>query len=318
MRDALLTTDASERNKRIHQYVAVRHERVSHLSPDLVEYENLNEFTEGLARYVEYRWQLAGERVKPIPEIWYRNGFEGYQGILSRQFVDAVKNMKTVIAVDDDRFGKKFGAGPLKFKLYEVGAGEALMLDFVYPEWKTEIFGDGVYLGDVLERAVSMPEADRAEQLRIAKSEYGYNDLFNQKLAFEKEGNAKIQEKLNSIRNTQGTLVRIIYSDAADDIPKISFTPFGVTRIGPSAAIYDLVPIAAKIGDNTILRMKTVNPVIIDKGNKSITFAIPGNLDVQSTPALKLDTKDFSLIGGAAEIKLMGKEQQIFLRKTNR
>ncbi|HVP35871.1 MAG TPA: hypothetical protein VMT04_02645, partial [Terriglobales bacterium] len=277
LRDALISDNPKVRQEKIKEFVAVRTFRQSRLDSSWVEYENLNEFAEGTARYVEYKFMTSGDKLEPIREMYYHQGFNGYQNVLFKQFKDRLDDVVKIVSVSDDRFGNKFGSGPLRFKLYELGACEALLLDEFMPAWKVKIFTEGVYLGDLLKQSVALSSDGLARYLEQAKSEYNYPDAYEDKLKFEKEGKDAIQKKIASILNTDQTLVKISYKGVTEKIG-IAFTPFGVTQVDKKSAIYDMVPIKVRFKEGVELQMKQTIPVFIDKENKIIAFAVPAAL----------------------------------------
>lgn len=313
LKDALLSTAPAVKQQKIRQFVAVRSYRQSLLDSSSVEYENLNEFVEGTAKYVEYKFLQSAEKVVPVPEMYYQTGFNGYRGILPREFKSRVDNMVNIVAVNDDRFGNKFGSGPLRFKLYDLGACQALLLDEAMPKWKEEIFKDGVYLCDMLKQSVALSQSDLEQHLAQAKSEYKYDDAYRDKLQFEKDGQQFIQNKLDAILQTDRTLVKIWYGGLAEKIG-VAYTPFGVTQITKRSAIYDLVPILVQFNSESSLELKQVTPVLIDRDQRMIAFAVavPGE-DVKPESSSKLETAEFTLAvptmdvsrnGGTVEIRL--------------
>lgn len=314
LKDALLSPDTQARTEKIKEFVAVRSFRQSRLDSNWVEYENLNEYSEGTAKYVEYKFLKVGETIEPIREMYYHNGFNGYRGILAQQFQDKMNNMVNIVAVNDDRFGNKFGSGPLRFKLYELGACQALLLDEVMPAWKDKIFDDGVYLCDMLKQSVALSASDLERYLELAKSEYKYNKVHENKLQFEREGKEYIQRKLESILQSNLTRVKISYEGFAEKIG-LSYTPFGVTQISKKSAIYDLVPIKVSFKEGVELQLKQVIPVLIDREKKMIAFAVSTPLSkFGSGPQNKLETDEFVLSTTKMEIKREGNAIEIQLK----
>jgi hypothetical protein len=273
LRDALFSKDSSAKIEKVKEFAAVRTFRQSRLKKEFTEYENLNEYVEGTAKYVEYKFLKIGESVLPINEMYYRNGFNGYRGVLSKKLEDNINDMVKVASVSDNRLGNKYGAGPLRWRTYELGACQALLLDDLFPEWKTKIFEDSVYLCDLLKKAVNLTNAEQEEFLQKAKNDYNYDRVYQEKLTFEQEGKKQIEEKADAILKTYKTLVTISYKGYTDKIG-ISYTPFGVTQINENAAIYDMVPVSVIFKKDVILKFKKVVPVIIDKDKKEIIFAI--------------------------------------------
>jgi hypothetical protein len=314
LRNALLSKDPKERMEKIKEFVAVRMFRQSRLEEDVVEYENTNEYVEGTAKYVEYKFLEIGEIVEPIEEMYYHNGFNGYSGILSKQFEDEINDMVKIVSVSDNRFGNKYGTGPMRFRLYELGACQALLLDEVMPEWKNKIFDEDVYLCNLLRNAVKLSKRDSQKYLKQAKIEHNYDQVYQEKLVFEQEGKKRIQEKMDSILKTDNTLVTIPYQGYTDEIG-IGFTPFGVTQISENSAIYDMVPIAVGFKKGVVLQFKKVIPVIIDKEKKEIIFAIDSPVSqFGSGPASQLDTDEFTLSDVKMEIEKKGNHITIQLK----
>lgn len=273
LRDALFSKDPAEKIEKVREFAAVRTFRQSRLKKEFAKYENINEYVEGTAKYVEYRFLKMGELVQPVYEMYYRNGFNGYKNVLSKKLADNINNMVNVASVSDNRFGNKFGAGPMRWRTYELGACQALLLDDIMPEWKTKIFEDSVYLCDLLKQAVNLTDAEQEKFLRKAKNDYNYDRVYQEKLVFEEEGKKQIEEKKDAILKTGRTLVTISYKGYTDKI-RMSYTPFGVTQINENAAIYDMVPVSVLFKKDIMLKFKKVVPVIIDKDNEEIIFAI--------------------------------------------
>lgn len=314
LKDALLAGDRSLRMQRIREFVAVRSYRHSLLDSNSVEYENLNEFVEGTAKYVEYEFLQTGEAIDPGPEMYYQTGFRGYRGVLPEMFKNRLDNMVNIVAVNDDRFGNKYGSGPLRFKLYELGACEALLLDDVMPEWKDQIFNDGVYLSDLLGQSVNLSESELKTLLKQAKAEYGYDAAYKDKQRFEADGRAFVQGKLDAILKTDQTLVQVWYGAVAERLG-LAYTPFGVTQIRPRASIYDLVPIQVHFKPGMTLKMKNAVPVFIDRDQKLIAFAVatPG-ADIRPDAGGELETADFVFSNATMDITREGRIVEIRLK----
>ena len=273
LRDAALAGNPAERRAKAEQFAAVRASRRAALDSASTAYENLNEFAEGTARYVQLRFLQLGERVTPVPEMYLQNGFTGYRGVVGRLLQRRLDDMVTVATFRDDRFGNKFGGGPMRFRLYDMGAVQALLLDGIDPGWKQRIFAPGVYLTDLLSAALPLSADRRTELVARAKADYGYDTLLVNRRAFEAEGRRLIQQRVDAILSTSQTLVTISYA-AAGDITGMGYTPFGVTAVNDHAAIYDLTPIAVRFENRVVLRMKSVVPVLIDRQARTLTFAV--------------------------------------------
>lgn len=315
LRDAALTSAAPRRRAKIEQFVAVRSLRRAGLDTASIAYENLNEFAEGTARYVELRFLQLGERVKPIDEMYFQTGFTGYRGVLRRRFERRMDDMVNIASFGDDRFGNRFGGGPARYRLYDIGGTQALLLDDVAPDWKRRIFAPGVYLTDLLALATPLSDDRRAALAAQAKAEYGYDTIFVNRQVFEREGRRIIQQRVDAILNSSRTVVTISYG-AAGEITGMGYTPFGVTVVDDHVAIYDLVPIGIRFGNRVVLRMKDVVPVLIDRQARTVTFTI------SSAPALfagkgasALDLPELTLDGSpGTTIAVSGNRVRIELR----
>jgi hypothetical protein len=295
LKDALLANNPQSKLEAIRKFIAVRIYRQSRLDSSFVAYENLNEYEEGLAKYVEYKFMQLGEKLKPIPEMNYVQGFNGYEGVLSKKFLEEIDNMVNIVAVNDDRFGNKFGSGPLRFKLYDLGACEALLLDGIMPQWKESIFKPNVYLTDLLKQSLNLTNDQLKQYLDKAKAEYHYDEAYSNKVEFETEGKKIINEKIESIMKTDKTLVKISYSNLTQSARVVRYTPFGVTQISKNSAIYDMIPILVYFKKDCKIDFKQAIPVIVDQDRKQIIFssATPPSKFVCDEKN-KLDLNEFS------------------------
>lgn len=315
LRDAVLAKDAAQRRARVEQFLAVRTLRRAGLDTASISYEDLNEFSEGTARYVQFRFDQLGERVTPIPEMYLHTGFTGYRGVLRDRLEKRMDDMVKVASFSDDRFANKFGGGPMRFRLYDTGGAQALLLDDVAPDWKQRIFAPGVYLTDLLAAAIPLSADQRANIVSRAKAEYGYDSIFVNRQAFQQEGQRIIQGRVDSIVNTTRTLVTISYA-AAGDITGMGYTPFGVTAVNDHTAIYDLVPVAIRFANRVILRMKSTVPVLVDREAKTVTFAITSApASFEGKGAAGVDIAELTLSGSpATTISVSGNRVSILLR----
>lgn len=303
LRDAVFAESPVVKREKINEFTAIRTYRQSMLKKEMVEYENLNEYAEGLAKYVEYKFLLAGEKVQPVKEMYYENGFNGYKGVLSAMFKREIEDMVKIVSVSDNRFGNKYGTGPMRFRLYYSGACLALLLDYMMPEWKNKIFNDRVYLCDLLQNSVNLNEREIKEYIEKAKKDYNYNQIYSEKKEFETEGKNRIQEKLNAIVDTKNTLITISYSKYPE-IKGMSYTPFGVTQVSENAAIYDMVPVSVFFDKNKKLMMKKVIPVYLDDSKKEISFEVKSPAsELESISGSILETDEFMLSDMDFEIK---------------
>jgi len=314
LKDALLSNELKSTLELVRKFVAVRSFRQSRLDSSWVEYENLNEFKEGLAKYVEYKFMQLGQGIEPSKEMWYHQGFNGYRSVLQKKFQKEMENMVSIVAVSDDRFGNKFGSGPLRFRLYDLGACEALLLDMVMPLWKDRIFAPKAYLTDLLKEAVALTPDESDSYLARAKAEYKYDEAYRIKAGFEKEGKRKIDEKVASILKTDKILVRISYGNLTEKVRVGRYTPFGVTQVSRQLAIYEMVPVLILFKKGVILDFKQSIPVLVDQEKQQIVFSVstpPSKLVPDENS--KLDVAEFSMTA-PMDVRSEGNTVQIQLK----
>ncbi len=315
LRDALLSKDAHIRMGKAKQFVAVRSYRQSLLDSVLVEYENLNEYAEGLAKYIEFAFAKKGTALIPGREMNYYAEFNGYGNALTKLLEEKINKMVEFVSVNNDAFENKFGTGPLRFKLYGLGACEGLLLDEIMPSWKGRIFKDKAYLSDLLKETVHLSPEQLQQYLQAAKRGYNYDKAYADKLQFEKDGLAYAQHKADKILKTEKTVVRISYDGFADKAFLYRFTPFGITRVNQYQSIYDLVPILIGFKDGVELDMKQPYPVLMDKEKKQVLFAVNiSPSEIKTTGGNKIDNSDFTLFGTNMEIRVSGNIVDIRLK----
>ena len=110
------------------------------LDPTLLAFERGLEWLEGLAKYAEIRfYELAASSTSHVGpnSIRYRSGLPYWQGEFKRL---------------DGGLSREDG----DYRFYLSGMAQARLLDRLSPDWKREAMRDGVYLEDVLRRAVGL------------------------------------------------------------------------------------------------------------------------------------------------------------------
>lgn len=315
LRDALLAKTASESLEKAKQFVAVRSYRQSLLDSTSVEYENLNEYAEGLAKYIEFAFAKKGTALIPGAEMRYFQGFNGYGTALSKALEEKINKMVEFVSVSNNAFSNKFGTGPLRFKLYSLGACEGLLLDQLMPTWKSQIFKDKKYLAELLKESVHLSPQQLQQYLQAAKTAYNYEQAYADKLQFEKDGQAFAQSKADKILKTDKTLVRISFGGFVDKAFLSRFTPFGVTKVNPSQNIYDLVPVLIGFKAGVSLDLKQPIPVLVDKEQKQVLFvANISPAEIKTSGENRIENSDFVLFGTTLEISVSGNIVDIKLK----
>ena len=315
LRDALLDASAERRRAKAAEFLAVRAERRARIDSASAAWEDLNEFREGTARYVEYRFLKTARHVRPSPELFLRTGFSGYGGALDTVFARRLDDMVAIASGADDRFGNPFGGAPARYRSYELGAAQALLLDDIAPHWKGRIFDPGVHLSALIAEALAVSVADRAVALADAKRAYRYDSILAAKGELERRGRLAIRARVDSIRAGGQASVTIAYARAGARLG-MEYTPFGVTAVSPGVAIYDLVPITVRFENGSELVMKDITPLILDRNAKTVTFAAtttPGSIVQRSDGTI--ETGQFRLVSPMGMILTpIGREVRIELR----
>lgn len=305
LKELMLEKNAGRRKELVKQFIAVRNSRISLLDSTLVEYENLNEYVEGTAKYVEYKFLSLGTNLEPGEEMYYHYGFNGYKRALPKIFSDRADDMMKIISLSDNRTGNIYGTGPVRFRLYESGAAIAFTLDDFYPGWKKEIFNDNVYLFNLLKKAVPLSFEEEKNYLMKAKQDFGYEAAYSDKMIFEKEGKEFRKKKLDDILNTGKTLVTISYEGFSEKAGVVRYTPFGILPIDDKTNIFDLVPVKVRIKDEVMLDMKKVIPVCVDKLNKRIVFAVSTlPQEIKQNISGEIESEEFLLSGAKTKMSI--------------
>ena len=315
IQDALLASDQAAAAAKIREFVAVRMERRTGLAEALVEYEDQEEYLEGLAKYVEYAFLRQAQGLEPAPELFYLDGFFGYGPHLEEVLTGEFRRIKDIVAANIDLTGNKYGVGPLRFRLYSSGASLAWFLDEVDPGWKADIFKPGLTLFGRLEKAEKLSPEEAARLAARARKEYDYAAIESAKAKFKAEGEKVLTEKVAGILETKDTLVAIDYA-AQEKIAGMAFTPFGVTRVGTDRVIYELVPLMGKFAGGCEFKFAQVIPVLVDKAKKEMSFVVktaPAAFLGAKGPAFKID--EFELKGCSFEVLAAGNKIRITLSK---
>lgn len=142
---ALRSTDSIRTAELAGQFLALRATRreSAGLSPDLIAFEQEREWLEGLARYVELEiWrQAAAGDYAPLSETRTLTDFQNYRGF-ERRWSRELDQLR--------RMANDSGDG----RLYYTGMAQAYLLDRLMPDWKKDALQEGVWLEDLLAKAV--------------------------------------------------------------------------------------------------------------------------------------------------------------------
>jgi hypothetical protein len=144
VRAALAETN-SEASELAHQFLDLRAARRESLSPDLIEYERLREWEEGLAKYAELeivRMAALDEAYRPVEGIHQDPDFKDYNG-LDRFWSNQLREAKKTQGRSGDA------------RFYYSGNALAVLLDRLSPDWKPRALPGGETLDELLEEVVN-------------------------------------------------------------------------------------------------------------------------------------------------------------------
>jgi hypothetical protein len=258
------------------RWLAVRRDRRASLPPKAAEYEDGVEFTEGLAKYTEYRLFQVLEGRQPGPAILWAQGFNGYASLAPQrqQLVERmVQNMSGVINVNND----PYGTAPLRMRLYYSGMAEGVMLDQLSPNWKSRIFAADVSLTSLLEEALEPTPAELDRALQEAKTDPAYDSLVQSKTKLAQEGHARADALVKEIEAGPGIGLIVDYSQLSSPKLSMGFTPFGITLIDNDRTVFSQTPIQVVFGKQGEVAQKVTVPLLRDTGRRLVRFRLPSS-----------------------------------------
>lgn len=262
------------------RWLAVRRHRRAALPPEASEYEDGVEFSEGLAKYVEYRLLEALEDRQPGPQMWWVQGFHGYNGLAARRaalIATMLQHMRGEISVNND----PFGTAPLRMRLYYSGMAIAAVLDRLSPKWKERIVQPGVSLTDLAAEAIGAPAGDLRQALEDAPRDGDYAALVAAKRRLAQDGQARIDTMLGRIERGAATGIVVDYGALQPPRVGLAFTPFGIIAVDDDRTIYTQVPIQARFPDGTEVAQTEATPLLHDRRRKLLWFRLSRRLSLE-------------------------------------
>jgi len=119
--------------------------RVKHnLDNDLINFECLIEWEEGLAKYVEvaiWKQAFSSPNYKSLPEMSQDPDFKDYDNFEQR-WRQEIMTMKNQASQEGDT------------RFYYTGMAQGFLLDRLLPDWKTHIMAENVWLEELLQEAI--------------------------------------------------------------------------------------------------------------------------------------------------------------------
>jgi hypothetical protein len=97
--------------------------------------------------------------------------------------------------------------------------------------------------------------------------------------------------------------VRIQYAGITSKAIVARFTPFGVTQVSATSAVYDMVPSLVIFKKGVILDFKQPIAILLDHANQEVVFAVATPAPrFESAPGGKLETSEFVLSHSGIEV----------------
>lgn len=148
---ALETNEDKKRRAFVRRFLAVRAVRRRLLGPELVRFERGEEATEGLARYMEYRFlERSLESYRALPALdRYDPNFHGFRHNRALLHLRLAPLLDLALAGDS-----------LRPRLDPLGMAQAALLDELRPDWKEEFGYTSKSLDELLTEAVGFDATD--------------------------------------------------------------------------------------------------------------------------------------------------------------
>lgn len=273
LRAAALAKTPSERRQFAIQWLAIRQERRKKLTSALCDYEDGTEFSEGTAKYTEYRLLQALEGRQPSRDMWLVQGFRGYKDLSAARarLLDRMVDMMSGKAnVNNDLYG----ASPVRMRLYFSGMGIGALLDGLGAKWHDAIFEPRASLTGLAGQAIhATPDELRAAYAEVLGSAR-YKELVAEKEKLASDGDAYVRKTMADFEAAPGQLV-IDYSGLTKPRVGLGFTPFGILTVDADRTLFRLLPIRGIVNDLSFGE-DSIRPVLQDRAKKQLVVLLAG------------------------------------------
>jgi len=271
------------------RWFAVRMDRRYQLPQDSIAYEDGIEFSEGLARYVEYKLAAAMETRQPGDALKWIRGFRGRKGYSAYRegIIDMMANhMRGAVNVNND----PYGTAPLRMRLYFSGLAIAAVLDRLSPGWHDRIFEKETTLTGLAQKAIEASFEELEQALAEVQDSPSYESLVAEKERLEQDGEAHVEALLESIVHGKNTLLTIEYGALDTARMGLRYTPFGLTVVDEDRVIYRIVPFGAMFSRRYEFTQTEATPALHDRKNERFEFQLLDTVSLEDlTSALNVD-----------------------------
>ncbi len=278
--EALTAGDETAMKAAAKRWLAVRLERRAMLSDTAIAYEDANEFTEGLAKYVELKLMDVLEGRAPGADLWLAQGFIGFnQKVAYREkLLKAMRaNLRGEVNVNND----PYGTAPVRFRLYFSGMAIAALLDQLDRDWKEKIKDPSLSLTDLAAASLRLTESEQTKLVAEARSHADYASWVEQKQKLAADGQADTQRRLDQIIAGPNTLLVLDFSNCLDKRVGLGFTPFGVRGVDENRTIYSMVPVSGSLENGKhSFAQTTPAPILEDRKEHLFQMQLAERLDL--------------------------------------
>ena len=267
---ALSTADAAAFRAAAVRWLAVRDHRRGFLPERARNYEDGVEFTEGLAKYAEYRLLQALEDRQPGTGIERAQGFHGYGdlGPRRRAMIDTMKrHLRGEVNVNN----APYGTAPLRMRLYYSGMAIGLLLDRLSTTWKRDILETDSSLTALARAALHPTTEDLTLAWDQARADTAHATLLAAKQRLAEDGRRDAERRVAAIERGPGTGLEVDYSRLASNKVGMAFTPFGITQVDSVRVIFDQIPISVAFPDGSQLKESLALPLLRDSRRRTVT-----------------------------------------------
>lgn len=305
--ECLRAKDGKEARAAAIRWLAIRKDRRAKLPKEVIDYEDGNEYMEGLAMYIEWRLPEVLKGRRPPEALRWAQGFHGFEALDSLQESKLSmlhKNMRGEVNVNND----PYGTSPIRSRLYYSGMAIAALLDKFSTDWKSRIFKSETTLTKLAEEALKANAEELRTGLDAARKDPEWTSLNDAKVKLETDGRKDTEKMVAGILKGPNTLLEVDYSALGQPHVGMSFTPFGVRAVDDDRTIYTLVPIETNFGSSKYqFKQSLPTPTLEDRKGRRFQFQLGEAVSAESLASRMggIKREDFGK-PGALDLELPG------------
>ncbi len=273
--EALNASSAAKARESGIRWLAARQARRSQLSNEQSQYEDAVEFSEGTAKYVEYRLLQQMMSHSPSAEMWLIQGFQGYGSQAEAARNSLIRKMRGFMSGSIGVNGDLYGASPVRFRMYYSGMAIGALLDRLGAKWHSKLLTSEESLTTLAAAVLRPSDRELAEAQAALEKTERYAALLREKEQLQADGRRHIDSELSRFTEAPGELI-LDYSALPSVMPGLSYTPFGVLSIDANRTLYRLIPIQGTIGALKFSE-DSARPILLDTLNRRIHLQLTGS-----------------------------------------